>query len=288
MSDIITFSTSRNSEENETKGVNINTELSAISLYSYQKYSQILSCYVTSPIQREIILHYFRCQRSKRCRKLRDLLGLESLTAFSLEEFDKHKCIFVHIPKCAGVSICRSLFGNIVGHHLSIAEYRRIFSREEFSTYFKFAFVRNPWDRLVDAYYFLKAGGWNERNKKWSERNLSAYENFSSFVKMWVNPVNVKKYPHFRPQRDFICIEGDNTPIVDFIGYFERLDQDFTYVSDRIGMSAELMHLNKTPSRGEDYKIYYDSEMIEIVSDTYRDDIKILGYNFDNSSLKRQ
>jgi hypothetical protein len=244
--------------------------------------------YLPSPIQREIILHYFRCRRSKKFRKLQDLLKLESLAGFSLEEFDKHRCVFVHIPKCAGTSICGSLFGNIVSNHLSIAEYGVVFSREEFDSYFKFAFVRNPWDRLVDAYYFLKEGGWNERDKKWYQENLSAYNNFGSFVKMWVNPDNIKKCPHFRPQRDFICIEGDNTPIVDFIGYFENLYQDFTYVSNRIGISAELMHLNRTPSREKDYKAYYDNEMIEIVSDAYRDDIRILGYNFDNSTLKEQ
>jgi len=194
----------------------------------------------------------------------------------------------VHIPKCAGTSICRSLFGYIVGGHLSIAEYGVIFSREEFDSYFKFAFVRNPWDRLVAAYYFLKEGGWNERDKKWYEENLSAYKNFDSFVKMWVNPDNIKTYPHFRPQRDFIFLEGDNLSAVDFIGYFENLDQDFAYVSNRIGISAELMHLNRTPSSKKDYKAYYDNEMIEIVSDAYRDDIRVLGYNFDNSSLKEQ
>ncbi len=194
----------------------------------------------------------------------------------------------MHIPKCAGTSICRSLFGNIGINHLSIADYRVIFRREEFDSYFKFAFVRNPWDRLVDAYYFLKAGGLNERDKKWYEENLSAYKNFDSFVKVWVTPDNIKKYIHFRAQRDFICIKGDNTPVVDFIGYFENLDQDFTHVSNRIGISSELMHLNKTASGEKDYKAYYDNEMIEIVSDAYRDDIRILGYNFDNSSLKEQ
>jgi hypothetical protein len=234
------------------------------------------------------VIDYFRWRHSEKFRNLQDSLKLGNFTGFSLTEFDKHRCIFVHIPKCAGTSICGSLFGYIVGGHLSIMEYGKIFSREEFDSYFKFAFVRNPWDRLADAYYFLKEGRCNERDKKWYEENLTACKNFGSFVKMWVNPDNIKTYPYFRPQRDYIYLEEDNASAVDFIGYFENLDQDFAYVSNRIGISAELMHLNRTPSSKKDYKAYYDNEMIEIVSDAYRDDIRVLGYNFDNSSLKEQ
>ena len=63
---------------------------------------------------------------------------------YSLQPFDRLRCIFVHIPKAAGVSVCRGLFGGLAGGHAHIGVYQLAFSHLEFSSYFKFAFVRNP------------------------------------------------------------------------------------------------------------------------------------------------
>ena len=82
---------------------------------------------------------------------------------YGLAPFDQHRCIFVHVPKCAGVSISRSLFGSLVGTHIAMKSFQLIYTEEEFARYFKFAFVRNPWDRLVSAYRFLKRGGMTAR-----------------------------------------------------------------------------------------------------------------------------
>ena len=60
---------------------------------------------------------------------------------YSYIPFDRHMCIFVHIPKTAGVSICRALFGNLAGGHASVSMYQIVFSKEEFDRYFKFTFV---------------------------------------------------------------------------------------------------------------------------------------------------
>ena len=70
---------------------------------------------------------------------------------YSYEPYDRYRCIFVHIPKAAGMSVCRSLFGNLAGGHATLADYQIIFARAEFERYFKFTFVRNPWDRFVSG-----------------------------------------------------------------------------------------------------------------------------------------
>ena len=69
----------------------------------------------------------------------------------SLRSYDEYKCIFVHVPRTGGVAIAKSLFGNLGGSHISISLYRKVFS-DVFDGYYKFTFVRNPWDRLVSAY----------------------------------------------------------------------------------------------------------------------------------------
>ncbi len=85
---------------------------------------------------------------------------------YSLQPFDRLRCIFVHIPKAASVSVCRGLFGELAGGHAHIGVYQLAFSHLEFSSYFKFAFVRNPWDRLFSAYAFLRDGGMDESDRR--------------------------------------------------------------------------------------------------------------------------
>jgi len=213
---------------------------------------------------------------------------------YTLKSFDKHKCIFVHIPKTAGVSVVKSLFDNLGGGHAKIGEYQQLYTETEFKNYFKFTFVRNPWDRLVSAYNFLITGGINERDKNWAENNLRQYPDFDSFVKNWLSRKNVYTYPHFIPQFEFVCIEGLE-PAVDFIGYFENLEEDFEYVANKLGIQTKLQHLNKTERKTKyygdkiveifvdekkDYTEYYTDETAKIVADVYREDIEIFGYDF--------
>jgi hypothetical protein len=197
----------------------------------------------------------------------------------SLKPFDEQKCIFVHITKCAGISISRSLFGNLGGAHLRIPHYELIFSQHEFETYFKFTFVRNPWDRLVSAFLFLKKGGANKQDKAWADENLSEFDDFHTFVTRWVNRRNVNSWKHFVPQYKFLCEPRSQTPKVDFIGYFERIEADFAYIQKRLGSNSNLQHLNKTSGRKRDYTEYYTQATSKIVADVYEEDIRLFRYD---------
>ena len=89
------------------------------------------------------------------------------------------------------------------------------------------------------------------------------------------------------PQYKFLCQPGSRTPSVDFIGYFEFLNEDFTYVQKRLGCHSSPQHLNKTEGGKKDYREYYTETTRKIVTDVYQEDIHIFGYNFDNTFLKR-
>jgi hypothetical protein len=202
---------------------------------------------------------------------------------YSLEAFDRYGCIFIHIPKAAGISIGTSLFGRPTGHR-RLAVYQIAFSEQEFNAYFKFAFVRNPWDRLLSAYTFLRQGGLNERDRAFADRHLSAYANFDAFVRGWLSPANVVRSLHFMPQYRFLCEPGRDRPRTDFIGRFESLERDFEHVRRVLGLTAPLAHLNRTAASRPDYRAAYSPATCATVARVYRKDIQLFGYAFDDGS----
>ena len=133
---------------------------------------------------------------------------------------------------------------------------------EEFSNnwdeYFKFAFVRNPWDLLVSWYNYDKRG----------------YRKFKKYIlnKAWYEPKHL-----FKGCFDRISDNNGNI-IVDFVGRFENIREDFQYVCKQIGIEADLPHKNKG-KRG-DYRKYYNSAMAEVVEQEFAKDIEVFGYKF--------
>ena len=204
---------------------------------------------------------------------------------YSYKPFDDRKTIFVHIPKCAGVSINQTIFGNLAGGHTTFEEYLNIFEPHCINGYFKFTIVRNPWDRLVSAYFFLKKGGFGEKDRDWFNEELSSFIDFDDFVKRWVNKKNIWKWHHFRPQYHYMLDKREKIPL-DFVGFLENLDDDFKYITKKIGITCDLPTSNK--SKHKNYQDYYNDETKEIIREIYSEDIELLGYNFDNTSLQEQ
>ena len=191
------------------------------------------------------------------------------------KEVSDKKTIFIHIPRTAGSSISSLGIKEIYGH-VTYNWYKKR-DPNKFAEYFKFTFVRNPWDRLVSAYFFLKGGGSNSFDKLWYKKNISLYDSFDEFVCKWVNDKNVNSWIHFIPQYKFIFDKDANNQ-VDFIGKFERLEKDVHFICDKLRINESIPHFNKS-SRG-DYRTYYSTKTKEIVAYVYRDDIKKLGYEF--------
>ncbi|WP_455207117.1 sulfotransferase family 2 domain-containing protein [Kaarinaea lacus] len=221
----------------------------------------------------------------KRFLNLQNKRKIQTDNSYSFKPFDDTKSIFVHIPKCAGVSMNKTLYGNLAGAHTTLSDYTCIFSPKEINEYFKFTIVRNPWDRLVSAFHFLKKGGMNETDKIWAQSNLGEYKDFRSFVLKWLNQDNIWKYYHFQPQHHYF-LESHQKVCIDFFAFLENLDNDFEFIAKKINSTHKLQQKNQ--SQHKDYKDYYDNETIKIVSKVYADDIRLLGYKFDNSSLAKQ
>lgn len=198
---------------------------------------------------------------------------------YSLKGFDELECIYVHIPKAAGISINKALFGNYGGGHKTAQNYKRIFGPFVFKRYYKFTFVRNPYTRLLSAYKFLKKGGFhlNDKETVWAEENLSEFDSFDEFVKKWLNEESKWSYTHFKPQYIYVCDINYNI-MMDFVGRFENLDDDFEKVRQQLQIENKLQHLNKTDKDKESWKSYYSDYSLDKVADLYRKDFEMFNY----------
>jgi hypothetical protein len=229
----------------------------------------------------------YRVLRPAKCKRLRDVPKRVRKGDRASTVLIPHKGLFVHIPKCAGVAVSQGLFLERTSQHATILDYMLAYNKEEFDSLFKFTFVRNPWDRLVSAYVFLKQGGINQFDQFWSEKHLSPFDDFDDFVRSWIKKRNVEKSLHFKPQVRFLCQPRSLRTLVDFVGYFENLSSDFAAIAERLGISASLEKVNITSNKEDDYKSYYTDTTRNIVSEVYRDDIQVFGYDFDKGRTSR-
>src|SRR5205809_6383822 len=151
--------------------------------------------------------------------------------------------LFVHIPKMAGNSIQTALrdysedqlvalrkeqdgierFGlrnpkYNIKKHSTLAEYRDALENEQFRSLYKFACVRNPWDRMV-SYYFTPTQSVGEWDRK-------------EFRKVISKALSVADY--LRLDRG----EDDPFSNVDRIMRFENLAEDFRALCATLGLRA--------------------------------------------------
>lgn len=231
-------------------------------------------------IPHNVLRFLFKCFFNKEYSRIESLkkLRVKGTNQYSLKGFIDNKCIFIHIPKAGGVSLAMSLFGNLGFGHSEVYKYLVVFNKKDFNEYFKFTVVRNPWDRLVSAYFFLKEGGFNQKDKEWFDKHLSQYQDFEHFVKEWVNESNIFRGIHFKPQYEFITI--NNKIVVDKIYKIENLDEAVVDFNEKLNRDIKITHKNKTAKRSNGYREYYNETTKEIVNRVYRKDIMLLDYQF--------
>lgn len=198
---------------------------------------------------------------------------------YTLRDFECKKCVFIHVPRTAGTSICQALFGHSAAGHKTVREYTHIFG-DKFASYYRFSFVRNPYTRLVSVYEYLKRGGhpaWPE-NQTFGDEVIGAYDSFRCFVMQWLRPGKTEwPLPHFYPQTHFLLL--DDQLAVDFLGHVETIEEDFVTVCKHLDEDTDLPTMNATSGDRPPLGAYYDSDaVIQRVQEVYQSDFERLGY----------
>ncbi|WP_076418349.1 sulfotransferase family 2 domain-containing protein [Colwellia sp. UCD-KL20] len=191
----------------------------------------------------------------------------------------KAKCIYIHVPKAAGTSINKAVFGRTLGHYKA-TEIQKKFPKL-FKKSFVFSVVRNPWSRIYSAYQFAKIGKTESMGINQPEKyQIPAFDSFETFLFDWLATKNIEELDFvFQPQHAFIYDEQGHL-LTDFVGKVETLTSDIKVINKKLGRSITIPHANKT-STGESYKeAYLNQAMIDIVQRIYAKDIELFGYEY--------
>lgn len=202
----------------------------------------------------------------------------------------KHKFIFIHIPKNAGTSMASSL-SSITKEkkHWAVSEstkhqnlrdliftrknanlYNKVFNDCNFLDYYKFAIVRNPYDRMISLYNYLRK--YEVRKEIHTVKDFEAFINLLKQDDSWVSKLHSTKL-----QLSYI-VDSNNNIAVDYIGRFEELDKSIKDINKKLLIDIRLKKLNHSSSNSFDLNKYYNETTRQIVNERFLKDFETFNY----------
>lgn len=202
----------------------------------------------------------------------------------------QHRFVFVAIPKTGTHSVRQALREHLsaddleqvglfvdkrfpfkelaaIRHgHISLQQIRPFLGEEAFTSYLKFAFVRNPFDRFVSYCAFM------------TRANGAFLANPQAVMRHVLFAAPPMQHVLFQPQHTFL-VDADGQLLSDTVGRVEDMQASYDALCERIGIaSASLGQVNS--SRRGSYRDYYDQQLIDGVAALYRRDLDLFGYGF--------
>ena len=200
-----------------------------------------------------------------------------------------HKFVFVAIPKTGTHAVRQALREHMgpqdmeqvglfvqrslpipalaqIGHgHITLEELRPHVKAEAWASFFKFAFVRNPFDRFVSYCAFIT-------------RESEEFANDPQAVMRDVLANPPHNHILFHPQHSFVT-DRSGALLADYVGRVEEMQKSYDEISARVGIpTSRLEKVNATKRRN--YREYFDDKLIEGVAKLYARDLELFGYEF--------
>jgi chondroitin 4-sulfotransferase 11 len=209
---------------------------------------------------------------------------LELAMLFSRER----KFIFIHIQKTAGTSVEVALASiapdgirrfddlpeshdPLKNRHLFASDLKKYLDEDIWNSYYKFAFVRNPWSRLV-SWYNMCIERPTTPFMRLVKREANTFEEFLNLSQWRAERTTFN-------QADYVT-DAAGGLIVDFVGRFERITEDFRTVCEHLHVDLKLPHKNRgIPA---DYRTYYNHRTRQLVAGRFARDIEMFGYSFED------
>jgi hypothetical protein len=150
--------------------------------------------------------------------------------------------------------------------HISAQEIRPHLEAGIWDSYYKFAIVRNPFDRFVSCCFFLNRADPN-------------FENTAvAFMKERLQRTRFQRRILVQPQYRQLCT-ADGEVALDYVGRYEDLQKSYDTICERIGISKSELSTNNS-SEHSSYTKYYDDELRHQVADFYKEDLRLFSYNY--------
>ncbi len=197
----------------------------------------------------------------------------------------KKKKIFLHVPKTAGSSLSQTTLVqkcHSTIHPIHPAGAWETLEKEGNIDAFKFAFVRNPWDRFVSLYFYF----YNMTSRHFAYKydhqtatNIKRFKNFEDFCLNFHDFDDRQPFKKFHFFNQHLWTHSQGKCFIDFLGKYENLDQDVASLQNIFEIPHEpVSHTNQ--SDHGDYKNYYNSRTRNVVAEIYKKDIEYFEYKF--------